>query len=277
MSMSKRAALRTSVVVSTYNNPRALALVLEALGRQTVADFEIIIGDDGSGPETKAVVDAFAATARQRVVHLWQEDEGVRRATMGNKAILAASGDYLVFLDGDCLTPAHWLATHLAHAERGWFVSGGKVLMNEHLTADVFAGRVDPRRLEGLNLRWREIQKSRRLVMSRIPGLRWLANRNLQHRAGWVGEDSSAFAEHLHQVGGFDERFTLLWDDADVSERLKGAGVRGRSIRYLAPILHLEHGRAYRNPEADNRNLQLFLQNQAEGVVITPYGLARHR
>lgn len=269
--------LRTSVVVCTYNNPRALAVVLAALGRQTVRDFEILVADDGSGPETRAVIERFAASAAQKVVHVWHADEGVRRATISNKAILAASGDYLVFLDGDCITPAHWLAAHLRAAERGWFVAGGKVLMDDALTAEILEGRFDPRRLERPNLRWRDIAKSRRLVISRVPLLRGVYNRNLQRRCGWVGEDSSTFAEHLHRVNGFDERFTLLWDDADVSERLKAAGIRGRSIRYLAPVLHLEHGRSYRSRESEQANYELFRRNQAEGVVATPHGLSLHR
>jgi len=107
--------------------------------------------------------------------------------------------------------------------------------------------------------------------------LRWLFNRNLQRRAGWVGEDSSTFADHLRRVGGWDERFTIVWEDADISERLKAAGFRGRSTRYFAPVLHLEHGRSYRSREQEQRNYELFRRNQAEGVVATPYGLSLHK
>ena len=275
--MANRPPLRPSVVVSTYDNPRALALVLEALARQTIADFEILVADDGSGPETRETVERFAASARQRVLHLWQPDEGVRRCTIVNQAILAASGDYLVFLDGDCLVPAHWLAAHLRAAERGWFVAGGKVLMKAALTQQVLARHIDARTLESWTRHWHSIEKSRRLVISRVPLIRRLYNRNLQWRCGWVGEDSSTFANHLHRVGGFDERFTLVWEDADMSERLKASGVRGRSIRYFAPVLHLEHGRGYQNREQVQRNYELFRQNQADGVIITPYGLSLHR
>jgi GT2 family glycosyltransferase len=267
----------TSVVVCTYNNPRALAIVLDSLARQTAQDFEIVVADDGSRDDTRELIDRFRATARQEVVHLWHPDEGVRRGAMANKAILAAKGEYLVFLDGDCVPPARWLASHLESAERGWFVVGGKVLMSERLTTEVVAGRVDPRRLERPSLWWREIQKSRRLATGFIPGWRRLWNRNHQGRCSWIGEDSSTFAEHLRAIGGFDERFTLLWDDADTGRRLRDAGFQGRSIRYLAPVLHLEHGRSYRTKADEESNLRLFQENEAQGIVVTPYGLALHQ
>lgn len=265
-----------TVVVSTYNNPRALAFVLAGLARQSASQFELIVADDGSGPETRAVVESFASGARQSVRHLWHADDGVRRNTILNKAILAASGDYLVFLDGDCVPPPQWLAAHLASAAPGWFVSGGKVLLSERQTQDVFSGAAEITRVHQGPHAWTN-RKNRRLMMSRIPIVRDLLDFNRRQRCGWVGEDSSTFATHIHEIGGFDERFTLVWDDADFSERLKASGVRGRSIRYRAPVLHLEHGRGYRTDEDVSRNLDLFLANRAASLVITEHGLALHR
>jgi glycosyltransferase involved in cell wall biosynthesis len=262
--------------VCTYNNPGALALVLRGLAQQSFPDFEVVIADDGSREETGAIIERFAGRVRLRVRHVWHPDEGIRRNTILNRAVLAAEGDYLVFLDGDCVAPRHWLATHVAAARRGWFVSGGKVLASEKLTQQILAGRVRPDGLHRAIRRWREIRKSRRLAMSGLPVLRTLFNRNLQRRCGWNGEDSSTFAEHIRGIGGFDERFTLVWDDADFGERLKASGVRGRSIRYTAPVLHLEHGRSYRTAADLQKNLVLFLANRAAGVIVTPHGLLRH-
>jgi len=265
-----------SVIVSTYNNPRALAAVLAGLARQTFRDFEILVADDGSGAETAAALAAAAAHSPRPVRHVWHEDRGVRRNTILNRAVLRAQGEYLVFLDGDCLPPPQWLAAHVAGAERGWYVSGGKVLLSEALTQMVFAGRIPAEALHRFTPLWRQIAKRRRLVMSRIPLLRRALDFNRRERCGWVGEDSSTFAAHLRDIGGFDERFTLVWDDADVCERLKGAGVRGRSIRYRAPVLHLEHGRGYRGDDDLRNNLELFLANRAAGLVATRHGLALH-
>src|SRR5690349_15033315 len=46
-----------SIIVTTYRREDALAAVLRALARQTDADFELVVADDGSGPETAALID----------------------------------------------------------------------------------------------------------------------------------------------------------------------------------------------------------------------------
>lgn len=267
--------LRPTVVVSTYNNPRALRLVLAALAAQRLRRFEVIAADDGSGPETAAVIDDFHG--RLEIRHLWQSDEGVRRSAICNRAILEASGDYLVFLDGDCIPPPQWLETHTAAAAEGRFVSGGKVLLSDRLTEAVLDGRVSPATLWRPTTWWREIRRSRRLAVSLAPPLARLFDANQSWNRSWSGEDSSTFAAHLHAIGGFDERFTVGWDDADVGARLQEAGIRPHSIRYRAPVLHLEHGRGYQSAPDLERNRELFFANRAAGMSRTPHGLDRHR
>ena len=41
-----------SVIVTTYNRPLALERVLQGLSLQTDSDFEVVVADDGSGPQT---------------------------------------------------------------------------------------------------------------------------------------------------------------------------------------------------------------------------------
>ena len=56
--------VRLSVVVTTYNNARGVELVLPGLERQSRQDFELLIADDGGGPETAALVSKFAQAIR---------------------------------------------------------------------------------------------------------------------------------------------------------------------------------------------------------------------
>jgi glycosyltransferase involved in cell wall biosynthesis len=92
-----------SILLATYNWPQALKLCLESLATQTDRHFEIIIADDGSTESTKQVIEAFKASTSIPIEHLWQEDQGFRKTIILNRAIEAAHGDYLVFLDGDCI------------------------------------------------------------------------------------------------------------------------------------------------------------------------------
>src|SRR6476469_7252608 len=93
-----------SVIVTTYNRPDALAVVLEGLLAQTDRRFEVIVADDGSTDATRKVVASF----RQRwphetgMLHAWHADTGFRLSAVRNLGVYAAKGDYLIFLDGDC-------------------------------------------------------------------------------------------------------------------------------------------------------------------------------
>ena len=56
-----------------------------------------------------------------------------------------ARGDYIVFLDGDCLVRPDFIATHRRLAERGWFVTGNRVLLSQDLTRNGAGSRAGGR------------------------------------------------------------------------------------------------------------------------------------
>lgn len=265
--------MRISVIVSTYNQPRALDLVLTGLARQTRPADEIVIADDGSGAETWALLEAWRGRLPVPLRHVWQPDAGFRKCRILNRAIAAARGDYLVFFDGDCI-PAGWcLATHARRAAPQRYVSGGKVLLDARVSARLDAGAVAAGVLDRPGAWWRGVAKRRRLVVSRIPGLRDALDRHVPRPPGWRGENASTWAVHARAVGGFDERFTYGYEDADFGQRLLLAGVRGVSVRYTAPVYHLDHGRPWRNAAAIAANKALYDANRAAGVIVTPHGL----
>ena len=77
-----------SVVVSTYNQPRALELVLWGYAAQTHRDFELVVADDGSRDDTRAVVDRLRRESGLRLVHVWHADRGFRKTEILNRAIV---------------------------------------------------------------------------------------------------------------------------------------------------------------------------------------------
>ncbi|MCS6850635.1 MAG: glycosyltransferase [Gemmataceae bacterium] len=103
-----------SVIVATYNYGRFIAEALRSLQRQTFADWEAIIVDDGSTDETPAVVQAFLDDHRfhyRRIEHVGQS--GAK-----NVGIRAARGRYVAFLDADDVWHPEKLARQLAVFER---------------------------------------------------------------------------------------------------------------------------------------------------------------
>ena len=133
-----------SVIVTTYNREDALEAVLRSLGRQTDADFEVVVADDGSRPATAKTIETWKAKVGYRVEHVWHEDRGFRAAEIRNRAILASRGSYCIFLDGDCIVRPDFVATHRRLAERGSFVTGNRILLSSGLTAVVLAENLSP-------------------------------------------------------------------------------------------------------------------------------------
>jgi glycosyltransferase involved in cell wall biosynthesis len=240
-----------SVVVTTYNREDALDAALLALSVQSDRAFEIVIADDGSGPATRAVVERWRPRLGVPVSHVWQPDAGFRAAEIRNRAILACRGDYCVFLDGDCLARADFVARHRQLAEPGWFVTGNRVLLSPALTAAVLRDGLHPERwtVPGwIVYRMRGDTNRLAAVMSLPLGpLRKLT------RDRWRGARSCNLAvwrSDLQRVDGFDASFRG-WgrEDSDLLIRLLHCGVRRKDGRFATGVIHLWH------PDADRGEL----------------------
>jgi len=76
--------VKISIVITTYNRPDALTLVLRGLAAQTAGDFEVLVADDGSTAETAAALAALKPSLPYPLRHVWQPDGGFR-APMANR------------------------------------------------------------------------------------------------------------------------------------------------------------------------------------------------
>lgn len=246
-----------SVIVSTYNRPDALGACLRSLGRQTDRSFEIVVADDGSGPATRDVIEAWKPKLGVPLRHVWQEDRGFHLAEIRNRAIAASGGGYLVFLDGDCIAPAGFVAAHRALAEPGFFVGGNRVLLSPGLTKDILANGLEPERwsLAGWAGRRARGDINRLLPLMSLP----LGPLRKRLAGEWEGVRGGNFAFHradLERVDGFETSFTG-WglEDSDIVIRMIRAGVRRKDGRFATGVLHLWH------PDADRSRLSA---NQAQ-------------
>ena len=128
-----------SIIMTTYNRDDALEAALRALSRQSDRNFEIIVAEDGSRPETARVVERWAPRLPVPLKHARQEHDGFRGGEIRNRGIRASAGTYCIFLDGDCLPRPDFVATHRALAQSGWFVTGNRILLSREFTAAVLA------------------------------------------------------------------------------------------------------------------------------------------
>ena len=127
-----------SLCISTYNWPEALELGLQSVLLQTHLPGEIIIGDDGSTEETKIIIDQFRPKFSMPLNHIWQPDEGFKLAQIRNKSFAAATGNYIIQIDGDLVLNKHFIEDHLRFARKGTFISGTRSLVDADGTRTLF-------------------------------------------------------------------------------------------------------------------------------------------
>jgi glycosyltransferase involved in cell wall biosynthesis len=253
-----------SLIVSTYNRPDALGAVLRSLARQTDRDFEIVVADDGSGPQTREVIDSWISRIGVPLRHVWQEDRGFRLAEIRNRAIAASAGSYLIFLDGDCIARPDFVAAHRRLAKPGYFVGGNRVLLSKMLTEAILADDLEPEVWPFAS--WAVLcargQVNRLLPLLRLP-LGPLRKRLGTEWEGVRGGNFAFFRADLDKVDGFETSF-VGWglEDSDIVIRLIRSGVKRKDGRFATGVLHLWHQDADRSQfDANQEKLDELLQN----------------
>src|SRR5262249_47583067 len=89
------------------NRARFLPDAVRSIKSQTLTDWELVVVDDGSTDDTRAVMDRLTAENRERVRYVYQENEGPYGAR--NTGVGHSRGRYVAFFDSDDL----WLPFHL--------------------------------------------------------------------------------------------------------------------------------------------------------------------
>jgi GT2 family glycosyltransferase len=188
-----------SVVIPTLNRPDALPRTLDALGRQTYDDFEVIVVEDA---ENEATVPAAGVPVRT----LRAGEPGASHAR--NTGWRAASHPLVLFLGDDIIPSPDLLARHAAlHDEHTEDDVGilGHVEWARELKRDAFMVWLD----HGIQFNYPSIRGS-----EAGPGHLYTANVSLKRAA-------------LERVGGFDaESYPFLYEDIDLGVRLFDQGFR---------------------------------------------------
>ena len=268
--------MRLSVIVSTYRKPWALERVLWGYAVQADRDFELLVADDGSGPETAAAIERVRVEAGLEVRHVWHEDRGFRKCEILNRAILASRGDYLLFTDGDCIPRADLVATHRGLAEPGRYLAGGYLKLPAETSDaiavdDVRAGRFAD--LGWLRARgWRPGHRRLRLVRSPLAAA--ALDRLTPTKPLFAGNNASAWRADLVAVNGFDLRMGYGGEDRAVGYRLVNLGVRGKQVRQRAICIQLLHVRPYADPAIAARNRAIMREIRRTREVRAAVGLA---
>ena len=119
--------MKTALLISTYNWPEALELVLKSILKQSQFPDEILIADDGSKEDTRSLIESYKNKIAIPVIHFWQEDEGFKKSHILNKAIANSKVDYIIQIDGDCIMHKDFVKDHISRAEESVFLFGSRV------------------------------------------------------------------------------------------------------------------------------------------------------
>ena len=266
-----------SVVITTYNRTDALLAVLLGLTRQLDRYFEVIVADDGSRDDQKKLLLDSPLAKALKLTHVWHPDVGFTASKVRNRGVAAARGDYIVFLDGDCVPEVDFIARHRALAQEGCFVNGSRVLLSQSFAQQVITGK------ESINARSAAYWLVQRVKGSanklshliRLPDGPW----RFQREFSWKGIRSCNMGvrrKDYERVDGFDESF-VGWghEDADFVLRLHNAGLIRKNGFCATEVFHLWHPEAARNSES--QNAQTVRERMSSGIVRAALGYSQVR
>ncbi len=243
-----------SVIVTTYNWPAALKLCLDSLFAQHDPAFEIIIADDGSTFANQSLVKSYCCKSPVPIQYVHHDDQGFRAGTIRNKAVARSQGDYLLFIDGDCVCCEDFIALHRQLAEYGYFVPGNRILLNESFTKTVIEKQIPlhQKPLSYFISLWLQKKINRISAFIRFP-LGFLRSLQPQKWQNAMTCNLALWKSDFMTVNGFDELFEGWgYEDSDLVIRLIHTGVKRKEGRFAVPVLHLWHSQNDRSQHDAN-------------------------
>jgi len=267
--------MKTSVIMSTYNSVQWLEKVLWGFSVQTTTDFEIIVADDGSKAETKEKIEALKKIISIPIIHVWHEDHGFQKSKILNKAIIAATGDYLIFTDGDCIPRNDFVATHLKYSQKGYFLSGGYFKLPMKISESITKEDIFNQHCFDVNwLKKQELKLSYKAIKFKTYGIfASFLNFITPTKPSWNGHNASGWKSDLVAINGFNQEMQYGGQDRELGERLLNNGVKSKQIRYSAICVHLDHKRGYVNEETWKKNYDIRDNTRKNKVIKTPIGI----
>jgi glycosyltransferase involved in cell wall biosynthesis len=258
--------LPVSVIISTYNNPNALACIVQRLLEGTQLPSEIVIADDGSTADTRETIDRLSSQRKIPIHHCWHPDKGFRKAPILNASVARTTGDYLLFLDGDCLPHRSWVADHQKLAQRNYFVQGRRAFIRQENVPEILDGRSNTNALF-----WR-MKLGGAFKAIRLP---WPLIKRNREMYGLLGCNLAVWRDDLVAINGFDEAYEG-WgiEDSDLGARLYNLGHKRKFVHGRALVFHLDH------PELNKDHLPESLARLKETIELgktrCEHGLDQH-
>ena len=227
--------MKVGLLISTYNWPEALELILQSALMQTQLPHEILIADDGSKAETKQLIALFQQNYLIPIRYFWQEDRGFRKSKILNKAIAATTVDYIVQVDGDCIMHPKFIEDHIDFARKGVYLYGSRVNISPDFVTKVF----EYKKIK-LNFFSKEIKNRTRTLHFPFFSKLYKSHEGISKK--FRGCNVSFWREDFISINGYNEDYEG-WgrEDSDLAIRLGNNGIKARRLRYSGIVYHIHH------------------------------------
>ncbi len=259
--------MTSALVVTTYNWPEALNIQLKSIERLSRLPDEVIIADDGSGAETKEVIDQFKSQSSLKITHVWHEDRGFRRSAILNKAIAQCNADYIIQSDGDCILHHSFIEDHLKHNTENTYLHGSRVNIQKERAAEILKSQKYK-----LNLFSSGIKKRMRAL--HLPDLSSF-NKTEDFLSKKIrGCNLSYWRKDFIKVNGYNEDIEG-WgkEDSELILRMLNSGVMGKRLKFAAIVFHLWHKE--QDKSGVEANIRLEEKTRSEKITWIENGVAK--
>jgi len=275
--------LKVSLIVAFYKDLEALELIFNALRQQTYKNFEVVIAEDDNSPETKTFLEKHNDLD---IVHVAHPDIGRTKPIAQNNAILASTGDYLIFIDGDCIPYSTFIDSHATLSEKGKILSGRRVNLGPKISARLRKGKLSSLTLEKLYLIYYPLlildgaSHIEQGIFLNPSGKLYSLRQKRKSNLSMLGCNFSCFKSDMLDIDGFDESYgeSAVPDDTDLQWRFEALGLQMKSSKLAANIFHLHH---YRAPERYlgqmGPELERMLERKKTGDYRAVTGLNSHK
>jgi len=242
--------MKIALLISTYNWPQALELVLLSLKNQSVKPDEVLIADDGSTEETKELIENFKKKCTFPIHHFWHEDEGFRRSLILNKAVAGSTSDYIIQTDGDCILHRDFVKDHKAMMESKTYLYGSRVNIQEDFLEELFL-----KNKIHFGFFSKGIKKRTRNL--RLPLFASFYGKKKELSKKLRGCNLSFWRNDFIAVNGYNEEIEG-WgrEDSEMVIRMMNNNVLGKRLRYGGIIYHIWHKTANQSRFEINDSLQ---------------------
>lgn len=238
--------IKASLLISTYNWPKALDLVFRSLLVQTKMPIEIVIADDGSKSETGKLIDNYRNQFPIPIKHIWHEDKGFRKTIIMNQSVSKIDGDYIIQIDGDIVLHPRFIEDHLNQAQEGFFIKGSRGMLSKEKSEEM------------LKTKCTHISLFDKGLKSKINGTRltWASRffyGDPKKTNDLRGCNFAVWKKDFIAVNGYNNSL-IGWghEDIELAARLVNSGIKRKQLKMSAVCYHIYHQLNCRQEEDSN-------------------------